>query len=626
VRCSKNGPDHAGLVEACPTRGTVIVIVYRDVERRADPQTLVAACVSDLRAVADGRTTDHAQATRLLIEFGELETAMADTLFATADGVSPVADDWRRASVALGHLFVASWRRCASQTLRGLACRALAQIQALAATVRPGVVRLRVPEGYAYYGLYPETYVAAVQHFIRGRCPDTAVCVGLRSIGTSLSAAVAAALEAEGWRVLALTLRPRGHPFQRRPILTPELATRIESLNHALILIIDEGPGLSGSSICGTAATLSELGVPARRIVLFPSWPADGSSFNSDVARHRWRLHPKAFCSFEDAWLARGMLGENLEDLSSGAWRRQCYLGEARYPAVQPQHERRKYLTTPTPSSHVLFKFAGLGWYGVAKLDRAARLADAGFTPPVLGLRDGFLLQTFVQGRPLCRAEKDADVMHGAAAYLAHLRRWFVFDRQIALDALLEMIEVNVTEGLGQGWRNRLGDLDRFRAVLAGVPAVAVDGRMMPHEWLRTPHGILKTDAVDHHDDHFFPGPQDIAWDIAGFSAEFGLEQEATRDFTGEVAALSGDRSLKARLPFYRIAYLAYRLGYTILATRTLGPLPDGARMAALVRRYRRQLRLAIAVLGDAACVGTRRTPRRFDVGVEPDVVETPKR
>jgi hypothetical protein len=620
-------PGYAGLVRSCTTRGTDIVIVYRDVERRADPQTLVAACVADLRAVAEGRTTDHAQATRLLIEFGELETAMADTLFPTADGVSPVADDWRRASLALGHLFVASWLRCGLQTLRGRAREALARIEALRPTLRSGVVRLRVPEGYAYYALYPETYVAAAEHFIRGRCPGTAVCVGLRSIGTSLSAAVAAALEAEGWRVVALTMRPRGHPFQRRPILTPELATRIESLSHAFVLIIDEGPGLSGSSICSTAAALSELGVPAHRIVLFPSWPADGSTFNSNAARDRWRLHPKVCCSFEDAWLARGMLGENLEDLSSGAWRRRCYPGEARYPAVQPQHERRKYLATPAPGSHVLFKFAGLGRYGAAKLDRAARLADAGFTPPVLGLRDGFLLQTFVQGRPLCRAEKDADVMHGAAAYLAHLRRRFVCDRQIALEALLEMIEVNVTEGLGQGWRNRLGDLDRFRAVLGGVPAVAVDGRMMPHEWLRTRHGILKTDAVDHHDDHFFPGPQDIAWDIAGFSAEFGLEEEATRDFTGEVATLSGDRSLKARLPFYRIAYLAYRLGYTSLAARTLGPLPDGARMAALVRRYRQQLRLAIAGLGDApgAQVGGRRNPRCLGGVVEPDVLETSK-
>ena len=602
------------------------MIVYRDVERLANARAFLAECVADLRAMTDGRTTDHAQATRLLIDFGELETAVSDALFPSADGVSLVADEWRRASLALGHLFVASWLQRGSRALRGRAREALARIEALRPTLPSGALRLRVPEGYAYYALYPETYVAAAEQFIRGRRPGTAVCVGLRSIGTSLSAAVAAGLEAAGWRVLALTLRPRGHPFQRRPIWTRELSTRIKNLEDAYFLIIDEGPGLSGSSFCGTAAALSELGVRLPRIVLFPSWPADGSTFNREAARDRWRLHPKVCCAFEDAWAARRGLGA-MQDLSGGAWRRYCYPDEACYPAVQPQHERRKYLATSAPGRQMLLKFAGLGRYGSTTYARAERLAEAGFTPPVLGLRDGFLLQTFVPGRPLCGADADASLLRRAAGYLAHLRRRFVCEPRFSSEGLSEMIDVNVKEGLGTRWRDKLGDLDRFRAVLAGAPAVAVDGRMMPHEWLRTPHGILKTDAVDHYDDHFFPGPQDIAWDVAGFSAEFGLEEEATRDFADEVATLSGDRSLTARLPFYRVAYLAQRLGYANLAARTLGPLPDGARMATLVRRYGRQLRLAIAELGDApgARVGARRKPGGLDAVAEPDVLETPE-
>lgn len=271
----------------------------------------------------------------------------------------------------------------------------------------------------------------------------------------------------------------------------------------------------------------------------------------------------------------------------------------------------------------MLLKFAGLGRYGSATHARAERLAEAGFTPPVVGLCDGFLLQTFVPGRPLCRADADASLLRRAAGYLAHLRRRFACDRRIAVEPLLEMIEVNVIEGLGTGWRHRLGDLDRFHRVLAGAPAVAVDGRMMPHEWLRTPRGLLKTDAVDHHADHFFPGPQDIAWDVAGFGAEFGLRERATRDFADEVAILSGDRSLTARLPFYRVAYLAHRLGYASLAAQTLGPLPDGPRMATLVRRYRRQLRLAIAALGDAPGARSGAHRRPVDAVVERDVVRT---
>ncbi len=92
------------------------------------------------------------------------------------------------------------------------------------------------------------------------------------------------------------------------------------------------------------------------------------------------------------------------------------------------------------------------------------------------------------------------------------------------------------------------------------------------------------------------------------------------------MVTLSGDRSLTARLPFYRVAYLAHRLGYATLAAQTLGPLPDGARMARLVRRYRRQLRLAITRLGGApgAGVGARRLGGPDDTA-GPDVPQTPE-
>ena len=167
-------------------------------------------------------------------------------------------------------------------------------------------MRLRVAEGYAYYALYPETYIAAATLFRSGRLPGTAVCVGVRSIGTSLSAVVGAALEAEGWDVLSVTLRPRGPPFERRPVLTPDLAQWIKRRRHADFLIIDEGPGLSGSSMCGVADVISGLGVPDRQITFLPSWPADGGTFNSESSLQRWRRHAKFCCSFEDIWLSRG--------------------------------------------------------------------------------------------------------------------------------------------------------------------------------------------------------------------------------------------------------------------------------------------------------------------------------
>ena len=42
------------------------------------------------------------------------------------------------------------------------------------------------------------------------------------------------------------------------------------------------------------------------------------------------------------------------------------------------------------------------------------------------------------------------------------------------------------------------------RSLIEDAPAYELDGRMLPHEWIETSSGFLKTDAVDHFDDHFF--------------------------------------------------------------------------------------------------------------------------
>lgn len=109
---------------------------------------------------------------------------------------------------------------------------------------------------------------------------------------------------------------------------------------------------------------------------------------------------------------------------------------------------------------------------------------------------------------------------------------------------------------------------------------------MFPHESLQTSGGYLKIDGVDHHDDHFFPGGQEIAWDLAGCCVEFGLRRRR-----GEIAlryrSLANDRGLLDRLCFYKVAYLAYRLGYVTLAAEALGPSPDVARFNFLSQRYR---------------------------------------
>jgi hypothetical protein len=55
-----------------------------------------------------------------------------------------------------------------------------------------------VSEGYAYYALFPETYAATAKRFWAGARPPRVAVIGIRSIGTSLSAIVVEALRARG--------------------------------------------------------------------------------------------------------------------------------------------------------------------------------------------------------------------------------------------------------------------------------------------------------------------------------------------------------------------------------------------------------------------------------------------
>lgn len=524
------------------------MIVYRNSRRTFD----TAAVLERLRA-------PEIDPASLLIGLGELESAIMDALCPEADSESAISRTLRRATLAAAHVYCGKpWRG-----------RVLAELEALAKLDLPRQAGGGISEGYAWYGLYPEMYLEAARRLYYATRPERAFVLGIRNIGASLSAVVAAALEDLGCVVDSCTVRPHGHPFDRRLVLAPELALRLSRQAAHVYAIVDEGPGLSGSSMASVASALSGLGIPDSQIVFLPSWEPSGDAFFSEAARERWRRHPKYCVSFEEAMPLPGAL-----DLSAGRWRRLLYSDESLWPAVQPQHERRKYL-----AGDVLLKFAGLGPYGPPRLDRARRLAAAGFCPRALGLDNGFLRTSFVEGRPLSGLrDVTPALLDTMARYLAHLRAHFASPHPAPFDELAEMVRINT------GYEAP----EELRPALCDAPAVAIDGRMLPHEWILTAEGYQKTDAVDHHDDHFFPGCQDIAWDIAGASLEFGMDPAPLAE---KYAALSGDRGIGRRLPFYMRAYAAWHLGYATLAATATAGTPEAARFQQLAARYARAAR-----------------------------------
>jgi hypothetical protein len=188
----------------------------------------------------------HSKLVGALVEAGRLEQGLADAERAESNQV-------KLFTYELARCVVRSWE---SDFTEGDEFPAVPSITA-------GAVELRVPEGFAFYAVYPEAYAAAARKL---RLSGPPLVIGIRSIGTTLGAVVAAALEAPP----PLTLRPFGDPFARQVELPAELVER-----GAHYVIVDEGPGLSGSSFGAVADALEVQGVAPERIAFLSSHGGD---------------------------------------------------------------------------------------------------------------------------------------------------------------------------------------------------------------------------------------------------------------------------------------------------------------------------------------------------------------
>src|SRR5436190_8727689 len=149
------------------------------------------------------------QVRSLLIAAGQLEQGLADLNSCSSTNSSSGEQAMVLTDVA-AKLFL--------QTLRNEAPDASEFLNVLDRIESPAkAVPIKVPEGFAFYALYPEQYEVAARRWSENRRSSTrtVLVAGIRSIGTTLSAVVAETLRTEGWRVRRVTARPRGHPYDR---------------------------------------------------------------------------------------------------------------------------------------------------------------------------------------------------------------------------------------------------------------------------------------------------------------------------------------------------------------------------------------------------------------------------
>jgi hypothetical protein len=137
-------------------------------------------------------------------------------------------------------------------------------------------------------------------------------------------------------------------------------------------------------------------------------------------------------------------------------------------------------------------------------------------------------------------------------------------------------------------WQLEFGEeLTDAESQLRTCRTVVCDGRMMPHEWLSSDGGeLLKLDAGSHGDNHFFPGPCDIAWDVAGAIVEWELEGEARDCFVRGYETRSGD-TVRERLAPYLLAYTIFRLSWSKMAALAMQGEYDEELLNRDYQRYR---------------------------------------
>jgi len=267
-------------------------------------------------------------------------------------------------------------------------------------------------------------------------------------------------------------------------------------------------------------------------------------------------------------------------------------LSPADWPPSGSLTEREKFLRMAADGSSVVEKFEGLGGYGRACVRRIEALADAGFGPRVLGLdraRGTVTTPFFAASRPRPDSFRAwAPRLIDYCAFRARAADFAADEQEGAASALEEAAVYNAEQ--------ELGNAGNFRGLRVLRPIVT-DGRMQPWEWLATGDGeLLKTDGSSHGDDHFLPGPTDIAWDLAGVVVEWRLGESDRAAFLDAFASATGDGDL-GRVAAYEMAYCAFRAAAAGMSSLRVSDEDERKRLTLERERLRACGRRALARL-----------------------------
>jgi len=529
--------------------------VFRDGRRNTRGATLLEDLEGRISGLSQSSTEEAVLGA--LISAGELECALAD-----ADADSLILAKF--VTDKLAQLFLMSGSEVSLRELGAL----VRSIQV------PETVSVAVAEGFAYYALHPFRF----RDPIRELATEGPVrVIGIRSIGTTLSAVVQALFATTSSSVDRITVRPHGHPYDRKLELTLGQQRWLRDAGReAVVIIVDEGPGLSGSSFLSVAEAVEASGIDRSQVVMLGSRYPEPEHMRAPDGVNRWPRY--RFLATYD----KPLLPDGAEvDLTGGLWRRYFWQEFENQPATWAHLELAKYMSH---DRQLLYKFHGYGHFGEKIRKRAVLAGERGFAPRFHGDQRGFGIYQLIKGHLLTRNQLTPVPIQRAASYCVFRRE----SMQVSRDEPSEL------EAMAKwNWQCEFGnELKDFS--LPVEHRVIADARMLPHEWLHTESGeILKLDGSSHGDDHFFPGPCDIAWDLAGTIVEWRMDSAQSAAFLSLYRQESGDDA-ERRIRDYVLAYAIFRMGWSKMAAKASAGTFDEKLLFRDYHRYRAQV-LAVA-------------------------------
>ena len=596
-----------------------------------DPQFTIGSTVllhALRRSAFAAKATNLDELRSLLIQAGQFEQAMADS-----SGSSAAQHRAQEITDLAASAFHAAYAGGQGPTA-GEALEQLRMSIPCLGDFPDDLLTVKIPEGFEFYALYPEQYCNSALHWSEDKpgsgAERSVTVIGIRSIGTALSAVVDTTLAAAGWRTGRITVRPTGPPFARKVELPPAFQA---SAQHALI--VDEGPGLSGSSMAAVAQALISSGFKCEQIAFLPGHANEPGPAASPEVRDWWAHTPRYVTSLKNIRWNGLTLAESLEakagefcearitphflraslsaksqrlmsteNLGRGLWRNMVYASETNWPAVPASFERLKYRCSPEGGPGLLWKFAGLGAWRydmescvAAGFKRIEKRAAQNWTVKPVAVFRGFVGLPWIEGEPLRSADaRTPGILNHIGCYLASVSGPPLTgtEQAAARARLSEMLYWNTKESLG------VTAAERALRVAAAIhlddryPSYG-DGHLASHEWLRTVDGrILKVDCAGHDTDHTVVGRQPVHWDIAGAIVEWKLTEAQVGVLLKAVKA-AGIEIEPSDLAFYRLAFAAFRLGQSALCASLSTEDPsERARLEAATWRYQNQLQYEV--------------------------------